>query len=654
MIIRFSFVDRCARRWRPLLTRAWVWFLASCYGLTLQAQLEFRPIDAPEGAPPQVRSFALDRNRSEFQVTERGRHHEVFERVVSVTDEQGQASEQVHRYTQLGDNLHYWDKNLSDWVKGEAVIEPTRGGAIARKGAQQVKFPRQLNVRGGVRIRSSDGNEHRANVLGLVYRHGPSGHQVSIATVRQSLGELLPPNQVIYRDAFEGVRADVLYEYKLSGVVQDVILREQLPPPTDFGFASSDGVLLEVVTEWFTDAEVEVTESEAWQNSSRANPGVVDHLIRIGTMGFDNGIGFPTQSEQPLADSFAVSKRWVDDGDRKLLYEAVELAAVGPILVELPSRSGRPAARNSLIDVEALPAPVLNAVDLDAAPIAVGVANVEASPGLTIDYATVDYETVYEDSNRTNRRFRTGETYVMATARRLSGHTIFEGGAIIKLNAGTLVNVEGTHEFQSTPNQPVIFTSVLDHSVGTPIPDDSGSPVTILSSSTGFYSQKQTNVVVENAVFRYLNTAIFIYHGSGHVIRNVRVDHVNTAVGVSSKVIGATRVENALFDEFGTGLNNTQGDFIVSNLTAHDGDRLASSSRADLRNSLIVDVRTIPNYENRGELHNVERVSLGGVFQTVGGGRFYLAEGSLYRDRGTDPSCPEVSASEGDYLPANP
>jgi len=57
-----------------------------------------------------------------------------------------------------------------------------------------------------------------------------------IAELKDSLGLLYPPNQVIYTNAFTDVRADVRYTYTKAGFEQDVILREQPPSPEAYGF----------------------------------------------------------------------------------------------------------------------------------------------------------------------------------------------------------------------------------------------------------------------------------------------------------------------------------------------------------------------------------------------------------------------------------
>src|SRR5881296_79516 len=58
-----------------------------------------------------------------------------------------------------------------------------------------------------------------------------SGQSVVLATVKRSVpGELIPPNQVVYRSAFDGVEADVLYIWKHNAFSQNIIIKENPPP----------------------------------------------------------------------------------------------------------------------------------------------------------------------------------------------------------------------------------------------------------------------------------------------------------------------------------------------------------------------------------------------------------------------------------------
>ena len=59
-----------------------------------------------------------------------------------------------------------------------------------------------------------------------------------IAEVKDSIGELHPPNVIVYKDAFDDVAADLYFRYTKAGLSQWVIVREKLPSPESFGLNS--------------------------------------------------------------------------------------------------------------------------------------------------------------------------------------------------------------------------------------------------------------------------------------------------------------------------------------------------------------------------------------------------------------------------------
>jgi hypothetical protein len=70
-----------------------------------------------------------------------------------------------------------------------------------------------------------------------------------LAEARSGQAELLAPNKLLYREVFDGVKADLFFEYTKAAFSQDVVLRAALPDPVAFGL-TGDRVRLEVVTEF--------------------------------------------------------------------------------------------------------------------------------------------------------------------------------------------------------------------------------------------------------------------------------------------------------------------------------------------------------------------------------------------------------------------
>jgi len=76
-----------------------------------------------------------------------------------------------------------------------------------------------LNTPDAISITTLSHLVFRTSILGIYYFDAATGQSASVATVQDSIGELLPPNQVLYRDAFnqgvEGGREGYVHEIGL-------------------------------------------------------------------------------------------------------------------------------------------------------------------------------------------------------------------------------------------------------------------------------------------------------------------------------------------------------------------------------------------------------------------------------------------------------
>lgn len=151
-------------------------------------------------------------------VLERGPHHAVIQTAHWESDPEGRPVAVTDRYVQLEDGLHYWEEESQDWRPARALIEVEQGLGVARYGQQRVIFAPNVNdPEGAITIVAAEGVTLRSSVLALTYYDAASGRQVVLAVVKDAVGELLPPNRLIYRDAFNGLEADVVYTYRKSG-----------------------------------------------------------------------------------------------------------------------------------------------------------------------------------------------------------------------------------------------------------------------------------------------------------------------------------------------------------------------------------------------------------------------------------------------------
>lgn len=228
-------------------------------------------------------------------IIERGPHHRVVERRVG---------DRKSSYTELATGLHYWQDG--QWADSREEIEIFQGTALARQGQHQVIFAANLNSPGAIDLLAPDGKRFRSHILGLAYTDYVSGRSVLIAEVRDTIGAVLPPNQVIYQDAFAGdCVADVRFTYTKAGFEQDIILLTSPPSPSEWNM-NPDTTRLEVWTEFIEIPEgtmrpvVLKQENDPVARQNMAEPDLIDHRLDFGVMKFEEGQAFPLGDSDPF------------------------------------------------------------------------------------------------------------------------------------------------------------------------------------------------------------------------------------------------------------------------------------------------------------------------------------------------------------------
>jgi hypothetical protein len=181
------------------------------------------------------------------QVVERGPHHQTVEFIESYTNRTSGPISKTNRVTTLRAGMHR--KVNGAWVESAPEIKPVTGGAKASGGPHEVFFKNDVASPAAVQITLSDGRRMSGHVLGLYYFDAESGQSVRLATIKSSVGEILPDNDVVYRDCFDGLVGDLKYRYEPGRLEQDIVIRANPVPPSAFGL-SDKMTRLEVITEW--------------------------------------------------------------------------------------------------------------------------------------------------------------------------------------------------------------------------------------------------------------------------------------------------------------------------------------------------------------------------------------------------------------------
>ena len=475
------------------------------------AQQSFRPVAAAHSHQLPTRK-PLGEMLGRFQATERSASEIKWEKRIVESLPNGEEASYVQSYIELGAGLNYWDESLREWVESRELIEPVEGGAIARKGVQQVKFATNLDARGGaIEILNGDGVRLKASIIGIVFRNRASGDSVTVAELKNSEGVLIPPNRLVYKDAFSGLKADVQYIYRRTGLAQEVIILGDLPSPEAIaGFPSSD-TILEVVTEFFeAPSPKRSVKNQPWNVRSMELLGsetgkrFADEQLDFGLMKIGDGIGFATDLGPTDFDELvSVEKKWRNVNGRKLLFEGVDYTVVSQHLARLgldvPSGrndSGKPIANG--VGNRRLPLPSF--VGRSLTPV-----RREAEPyspplGFLIDYTTFGHGSV------TNYVFKSGATYHVG-AHDFYGTTIFEGMSVVKIGHRGQLILKGPAIFNDSELRPTIFTVPDDDSVGESIQFSTGNPSRVnLTRGLGF--DGSSGVEVKNCRFSYIGFPI--------------------------------------------------------------------------------------------------------------------------------------------------
>jgi hypothetical protein len=134
----------------------------------------------------------------------------------------------TNAYTEVATGLNYWDGQSYQPSVPEFLIIGDE--AVAEQGQSKLILPSNLNVAGAVYLLDADGKEYRSTP-GFLAMRSPSTQQAAvIGMLKDTAGGLVASDQVLYRDAFEGVAAAVRYLYRLDGIEQDVVIYEPLDP----------------------------------------------------------------------------------------------------------------------------------------------------------------------------------------------------------------------------------------------------------------------------------------------------------------------------------------------------------------------------------------------------------------------------------------
>jgi len=272
-----------------------------------------------------------------------GPHHRTWQTVKVGLDELGRSVTITNSYVELATGMNVWSETEGNWVAASDEIELVNGGAVAARTQHKLTFLPNLNDPDPpINLYLPDGRPLRSQIVGLAYTERDTGKSIFISELKDSVGQVVGRNQVVYPDAFQSIKADVRYTVTQCCLEQDLILREQIPSPGELGLNPNTS-RLEVWTEFFDGPQPE----KAARGILRSNGDTdLDESMDFGSMRMIGGKSFSLDGDtqtgglEPLrANELQNAKEWQVIDGKSFLIESVPYLDVLPSLDALPTRA---------------------------------------------------------------------------------------------------------------------------------------------------------------------------------------------------------------------------------------------------------------------------------------------------------------------------
>ena len=597
-------------------------------------------------------------------------HQSTIETVRQVTDFGGRTVLVTNRYVELATGLNRWDERQQGWVPAVAGFEPSEDGCfVARRTQTQLVLPPDLSTE-PVDMLGPDGVRLISAPIGVAVVDLSTGDTALLGSLQSCRAEQVAPDTVVFRNCLAGLRADLVYQIRLSGIEQLLVLREWIPALQDLGMDPAH-VRVQLYTEFFDPPEptgkaiVLKRADEATLAQRVWEPDLTDRQLEFGeSTRMIPGRAFAAGDQNvdaPVAKSFeSVGERrllvescdyedvatWLEQlpvPEEAVDYEGVRLEPDKLVPANLPERqatkprwASRPFENRLREKAWASVSPdSFKAMDTGAYLAASG-------PGMVLDYTTLS-------GTLTDYTFAGDTTYYVSGTTFLNGTTSLEGGAVIKYPPGVgAVLVQGPFLCKTVPYRPAIFTARDDDTVGAVIAGSTGSVGTGTYGSHHLYFYNTGGPVdVRHVRVKHAYNGLIFKGDFTHLLRHAQlIDCRQPLVTVGSTTLKAQNVLIANVKPTGAAFWFGSGPTIEGqHLTVVNSPNLhqfGTPASFTLWNSLLVDVGQIQDYVNRGLAHNIETTGAGSVFQSKGGGGYYLAASSPYRDLGE--GSPDIEA----------
>jgi hypothetical protein len=473
-----------------------------------------------------------------YQIAERGQDFAIYNRVRVVTNALGELTVATNQFTLMENYLNYFENG--QWKESEDVIETTTDGAIALRGPNKAIFSPDLNAPAAFDILMPDGRRLRGGVRAIQLTDVASGRNVTLATLKASApGELLPPDQILYPDAFDGLKADVLVNWKHNYFGHDIVFREQPALPEGM---SPDTTRLEILTELIDAPPPEIRKQTVRAGTAGA---LEDHVvIHFGRLAFVMGKAFRVTNDVAWAvgglnasdAGVPVLKQWqtLPDG-RTFLVESIAWTEAQPQLRDLPAATGASASPDSK-DKTALARQWPEPPKARAKAKPMQVARLGYQPqGFVVDFVIIP-------DQGTPTTLASGQTYYIKTSYYSGQSVTVEPGCFIKFKNNAYMLLYGPVSFPSAAPK-AVFTSRNDNSFGEVIQgvsgetDSNGDPTLHKAAEALWIYYVDFNTTIRNIRIRWAQSALRYDSNPGvcptHTVRDSQLEYCPSGISLN-------------------------------------------------------------------------------------------------------------------------
>lgn len=458
--------------------------------------------------------------------------------------------------TEIATGMNYWDGQQWTPSNPSFAVSPDGTAFVASQIQDPTRLAANLNCVGAVTVTTPDNVTLRSTPLAIGLYDAASGFSAIVATLTNSTGVLVDPQDVVYDRALVGggFAASVVYSLPdTASFHQDVVFVGFDPgfDPTNWGFAesSTNTLQIQIITEFYDPPQPQMVmrpiyiEQNPVVRASMASPDIIDYTLDFGNYVFGPGWALTATTNSSNGGGVPVAKDFVTTSGRTFLVESIpylslaaELQALPPVPTNTSSlKPSRQRAKRMKVAEASLPRLQ------DVKPKAVGeltpakaVAVTSARPhGVTVDY-------VVTVSSLNEPTLYAADTTYFVSGTVVNSSSVTMESAVFKYPTTTgIIEIEGALTLTTTNYRPSIFTAADDNTSGTTLNTTiwsgyTGNPNGKYYGNAGLLLNTIATIGLNNLRFCYLNDAIKIEaNTASQTVSLAHSELVNCVIGIN-------------------------------------------------------------------------------------------------------------------------